>query len=73
MTNADRIRHENDLHMAVTMAGTIVSFLCQGKLISGTEADHKGMISDIADDMLEWLTTEEGVKTDESNRIKPEN
>lgn len=55
MTNADRIRANSDLFMSVQIAGCIVSYLVQCKIIEGTEADHKGLISGIADDILEWL------------------
>ncbi len=57
-TNADRIRANSDLFMSVQIAGCIVSYLVQCKIIEGTEADHKGLIYGIADDILEWLQEE---------------
>ena len=65
MTNADRIRSNDDMYMSVQIAGCIVSYLVQNKIVKGTEADHKELISGIADDILEWLQAE--VKEDDSN------
>lgn len=58
MTFADKIRSNDDMHMSVQIAGCIVSFLVRNQIIKGTEADHKELISKIADDTLEWLQTE---------------
>lgn len=57
-TIADRIRANDDLYMSVQIAGCIVSYLVQSKIIEGTEADHKELISGISDDVLDWLQSE---------------
>lgn len=61
-TNADRIRANDDVFMSVQIAGCIVSYLVQSKIIEGTEVDHKELISGIADDVLEWLQSEAETK-----------
>ena len=57
-TIADKIRSNNDMYMSVQIAGCIVSYLIQNEIVEGTEADHKELISGIADDVLEWLQSE---------------
>lgn len=54
-TRADKIRQSDDMYMSVQFAGAIVSYLVQSELILGTEADHKDLISGIADGIFEWL------------------
>lgn len=58
MTKADEIREKDDMFMAVQIAGCIVSYLVQSKFLKGKEADHKDLISDISDDIFEWLQME---------------
>ena len=58
MTIADKIRSNDDMYMSVQIAGCIVSYLVQNEIVEGTEADHKELISGIADDILEWLQAE---------------
>ena len=55
MTNADKIRSNDDTYISVQISGCIVSYLVQNGIIKGKEADHKELISGIADDILEWL------------------
>lgn len=57
-TIADKIRSNDDMYMSVQIAGCIVSYLIQNEIVEGTEADHKELISGIADDILEWLQAE---------------
>lgn len=57
-THSDHIRANDDVYMSVQIAGCIVSYLVQNKIIEGTEADHKELISGISDDVLEWLQSE---------------
>ncbi len=57
-TNADKIRAGSDLYISVQIAGCIVSYLVQNKILKGAEKDHKDLISGISDDILQWLETE---------------
>lgn len=54
----DKIRGMCNMEISVQIAGCIVSYLVQNKIIEGTEADNKGLISGIADDILVWLEQE---------------
>lgn len=58
MTKADEIRSGDDIFISVQIAGCIVSYLVQSKILKGKEADHKNLISDISDDIFEWLQME---------------
>ena len=51
----DEIRNCSDMFISVQIAGCIIAYLIQNKTLNGTEADHKDLISRIADDILEWL------------------
>lgn len=55
MTKGDTFRKGDDLYISVQIAGCIVSHLIQSEILKGTEADHKDLIFEISDDILEWL------------------
>lgn len=49
---------DEDLYIAVQIAGCIFSYLVQNKIIKGAEEDNKELISGISDDILKWLEGE---------------
>lgn len=62
-TKGDAIRAGDDIYISVQISGCIVSYLIQNKILSGTESDHKDLISGIAYDIKKWL--KQPVKKDE--------
>ena len=54
-TKGDAIRSGSDMYISIQISGCIVSYLIQNSILNGTEADHKDLISGIADDIEEWL------------------
>ena len=60
MSKADKIRDSDNVYISVQIAGCIVSYLIQSKIIKGTEKDNTELISGISDDILKWLESEAG-------------